>query len=599
MAERSGFSLVRRLLPFARPHLRYVWVMLAAMVLESPVTLVMPLILRTVVDGAVGQASRQGLGSWGLLLAALTLASVLLKLVVDYCSMLFRQRVFTGLRLKLFEHLQSLSLRYYQDRETGQLMSRSLDDVGNLGGVMADAFGRGAISLLKAAACVAMLFYVEWRLAVGGLALALIVFVLQAATSGALRRRNRSVFEAWSALTEALHQAISGHYLVQATASEKREARRLAGSLHATMRAMLRRDLFRLWTGNVFELIAALMPTLIILGGVFLIAGGGFTVGGLFAFYIYLDLLFQSVGRLTAMNPALQTAFSALERIYEVLDARPELTVIGHGIRPPRLQGEVLLERVSFAYTEGREVLSGVDFRVSPRTMVALVGPSGAGKTTLAHLIPRFFDPTAGRLLVDGYEVRTLELASYRRQIGLVPQEVFLFDRTIAENIAYGRPRASRREIEAAAAAANADEFIAAMEQGYDTVIGERGVRLSGGQRQRIAIAREILRDPAILILDEATSSLDSQSEALVQQALYKLLADRTSFVIAHRLSTILRADVILVLDHGRIVAQGRHADLLAEEGLYYRLYHSQFLRHLEDGDLYGLAEPARASARS
>jgi ABC-type multidrug transport system fused ATPase/permease subunit len=268
---------------------------------------------------------------------------------------------------------------------------------------------------------------------------------------------------------------------------------------------------------------------------------------------------------------------ASLERIYEVLDTTPEVISPRPGLRPSPLEGEVVFEGVTFAYRPDVPVLHDIALTIAPRTMVALVGPSGAGKTTLAQLILRFFDPAEGRILIDGNDLRELNLRWYRERIGLVPQDVFLFDRTVADNISYGNTSAGQEEVLAAATAANALEFIEQMPEGFETLIGERGVKLSGGQRQRIAIAREFLRNPRILILDEATSSLDSATERLIQQAMETLLAGRTSVVIAHRLSTVLRADKIVVLDEGRIVEIGRHEELLSAAGLYAALYQSQF----------------------
>ena len=575
------WSLIKRLWPELRPHLRYVWGILIAMLLATPLALASPLIIRLVIDDAIG-GERSQLLDWGLILLAMTLGSVILGLLSGYCSTLFHTKVIYDLRKKLYLHVQRLSLSYYRDKETGYLMSRQVDDVGNLAGVMADAFGKAAIESLRAVAYMGMLFYVEWRMALGGVVLALMIFGFEYAISGQLRRRSREARERWTEVSEALHQSVTGHYLVQSTASERREARRFSGVLHKSVRAGVSRDLFSLWTNHIFHLIAGVAPTLIILAGVYLIVSSDFTVGGLFAFFMYLVQMFGAVGAVAGLNPAMQSSLASLERIFEVLDVEPEIREPECGRRLEHA-GALRFEDVSFSYDEKRPVLQGIDLDLPPQSSVALVGPSGAGKTTLAQLVPRFYDPSEGRILADGIDLRELDLRSFRRQVGIVPQEVFLFDRSVAENIAYGRPGADLSEIREAARAANALDFIEAMDEGFDTMIGERGVKLSGGQRQRLAIARELLRDPAILILDEATSSLDSESEALIQEALATLLAGRSSIVIAHRLSTVIRADQILVLDQGSIVERGRHEELLAKEGLYARLFHSQFSRPFAD----------------
>ncbi len=307
------------------------------------------------------------------------------------------------------------------------------------------------------------------------------------------------------------------------------------------------------------------------------VLAGRLTAGDLVAFIFYAFNIARSVGGLSQLYTVFNSAAGASERIFELLDTTPEVRDAPGATTLPPVRGAVRFEDVSFQYEPGRPVLRGITLSVEPGETVALVGPSGAGKTTLLNLIPRFYDPTAGRLLVDGHDLRAVTLRSLRTQIAVVPQEVHLFGTSIRENIRYGRLDATDAEIEAAARAANAHAFIEALPDGYDTTVGERGLKLSGGQRQRIAIARALLRDARILLLDEATSSLDSASEALVQEALERLMTDRTTFIIAHRLSTVLHADRIVVLDRGRIVQQGTHAALVAEDGLYRDLAALQF----------------------
>lgn len=575
--KESSYQLIKRFWKWVKPHRRYVFAAFGLLLLSTPLSLLSPLIVRRVIDDAVEHTKPDDVFFWGGVLVAMTCVSVLFGLSVGYATTLFHLKVLRDLRLALYSHMQRLSMRYYGDKETGTLMSRQVDDINNLGGVMADSFARAGVDAIQGLGYVVMIFLLEWRMATAGLLLVGLIFGFQYAISGHLRELSKRVRETWTAVSETLHQGLTGQALVRATASEKREKRRFAGVLHESVRAQVRRDLFSLISNQAFGLVGGVGPTVIVIAGVYLIVAGDFTVGGLFAFFMYLVQMFGCVGRITGLNPRLQGSLASLERIYEILEAEPEIESAPQGIRIPRIRGAVRFEQVSFSYESDRPVLEEISLDVEAEKMVALVGPSGAGKTTLAHLVPRFYDPDSGRIFVDDHDLRSLDLRNYRRQVGLVPQEIFLFDRTVAENIAYGSPKVSERDIRAAAEAANALEFIEAMPDGFESLIGERGVRLSGGQRQRLAIAREILRDPSILILDEATSSLDSATEQLIQEALGELLAGRTAFVIAHRLSTVLRADLIVVLDRGRIVETGSHTALLSSGGLYSRLFRTQF----------------------
>ncbi len=579
----KAWPSLKRFWPYVRPHRRYVYRMMALLVVSAPLGVISPLIIRHVIDNAIAGSDRSQFFRWGGILVLLTLGSVLLGLGIGYCSTLFHAKVIRDLRLRLYRHMQGLSLAYFTAKETGHLMSRQIDDIGNLGGVMADSFGRGAVELVKGLVFTGMLFYIEWRMAVGGLILAVLVFGFEYFISRPMREFARTARERWTDVSEHVHQSISGHQLIAATASERRENRRFASVLHRSVRAEVKRDIFALWTNHIFHLIAGIAPTLVILVGAYLIVTSDFTVGGLFAFFMFLMQMFGAFAAVAALNPALQNSLASLERIFEVLDTPPDVSIASEPVRITSISGRVTLRDVDFSYNDERVILRSINMDVAPRTMVALVGPSGAGKTTLAQLIPRFHDPSDGDVLVDGQNLRGLDLTHYRRSVGYVPQEVFLFDRSIADNIRIGNPEATDEQLLNAASAANALAFIEETEDGFDTIIGERGVRLSGGQRQRLAIAREILRDPAILILDEATSSLDSESERLIQEALMTLFRGRTSFVIAHRLSTVIRADVIMVMDSGEIVEQGSHESLLADDGLYARLYRSQFKNNTRD----------------
>jgi ABC-type multidrug transport system fused ATPase/permease subunit len=451
-------------------------------------------------------------------------------------------------------------------------MSVLSDDVANLGGVMADRLGTAVNAAVRFLVVGAILVVREWRLAAVAVLGALLILGVNLAFSRALRTRGREVRERMQDLSVAQHQALTGQQLIRTTASEPFELRRYANALGDAVRAIVRRDFFGLWTGHPSVVLGGLLPIVVLLFGAAFIAEGAITQGDLFAIFIFLGQFFDAAMTLGRLNPEFQASLASLDRIADLLEAEKTERQPTGSRTLPHLAGEVRYEDVRFGYGPPGavpEVLHGVSFGAAAGKTVAVVGRSGAGKTTLLSLIPRFFEPWSGRILLDGVPLSEVDVRWLRRRVGIVPQDVFLFDRTIAENIAYGSPDATRAMIETAAEAAHALGFIREMPAGLDTRIGERGVKLSAGQRQRLAIAREILRSPAILILDEATSSLDSETEREVQMALARLLENRTAFVIAHRLATVRNADMILVLDGGRLVGTGTHAELQRDCPVY------------------------------
>jgi subfamily B ATP-binding cassette protein MsbA len=396
-----------------------------------------------------------------------------------------------------------------------------------------------------------------------------------------IRKISREAHDALAALAALAEEALAGVRIVKSFAREPYETQRYSDGLERLFAIALRRVRARSILGPLIGLLAFSAIAVVLWFGSREVIAGRLTTGQLVSFLLYTMMIASPLGAFTALYSQLQQALGASERVFELLDTPPEMRDAPDAVALPPITGQVRFEEVSFDYGDSeqtREVLQRVSLAVEPGQVAALVGPSGAGKTTLVNLIPRFYDPTQGRILVDGYDIRRVQMRSLREQIGIVPQETALFSGSVQDNIAYGKLDATQEEIEAAARAANAHDFILALPEGYATLVGERGVKLSGGQRQRIAIARALLKNPRILILDEATSSLDSESELAVQEALERLMRDRTTFVIAHRLSTIINADWIIVLAGGQIVEQGPHAELLAQEGgLYRRMYALQF----------------------
>ncbi len=515
-----------------------------------------------------------------LVFAALTLAAWLVKCVFSfgnrYLSQRFAQGLIRELRERLNDHLMKQSLAFHRSRATGDLLSRVSNDVMVLQRALSTDLVEAARSPLTIVIAVAVMASLEWRLTLFALACVPGVSLVIAHSGDRLRVLTREVQRRLGRLNAYVQERLVGIETVQIFGMEEKEAERFREINESNYRANMRVAQVISVLLPLVEVISAFgMLVLIYVAGYFTIKGP-LTVATLIAFAYVGQRLGSKLGLLGKIWLSGQQAAAAGDRIFEVLDTREEVPEAPGARELPRVEGRIAFHHVEFRYGDGGAVLRDVEVRIEPGQVVALVGASGAGKTSLVNLIPRFYDPTAGRIEIDGVDIAEVTLRSLRAQIGIVPQEPILFSGSVRDNIAYGKPEAGLAEVEEAARAANAAEFIADLPEGFDTTVGERGAKLSGGQRQRIAIARAVLRDPRVLILDEATSALDAESEALVQDALERLMEGRTTLIIAHRLSTIQRADRILVLEGGLIVEDGTHAELFSEGGVYRRLYEAQ-----------------------
>lgn len=582
-SDKSGSDIwptLKRFLPYLFPYWRKFVVIFSLIILVTAFELVRPKIIGMIVDeAAAGQSWQKAIWLLAIFLISVVGRSAAL-LTRNFLMQRTGMRVTCDMRVNIFRHLQNLSLRFYDARHTGKIVSRISTDTGAFHNLVTGASVNLLGDFVMIIGVLVILLNTNWKLALITYAVLPFFLINYFWHKRRLRVESRRHRRNWDSVLSFLHERIASTRLVRAFATEDSEVevfrQRIEADYVNFTRVVWRNSLL-----NVGADFLAGIGTFMVLGyGAYLVMNEkDFSVGDMTSFIFFLALLYTPIIRIVESNAVIQQAATSLEKIFTLLDTRPHIPENDDLPQLPNLKGRVTFDNVSFAYRPQHPTLRDLQFEVPPGETYALVGPSGSGKTTIITLLARFYDPTAGRILVDGQDIREFNVQSLRRQVGIVMQDNILFSGTIADNIKYGRPGASHEEVVQAAEAANAHEFITKLPQGYETWLGERGVQLSGGQRQRVAIARVILKNPRILILDEATSALDTESERQVQEALDRLMKGRTSIVIAHRLSTVINADKILVLKQGVVVESGRHEELLRQDGVYRHLHQLQFAK--------------------
>ncbi len=613
-------DLLRRVWAYARPYSRGIVLILVTIVGISVLSLIPPLLIRDLIDRALPERDITRLNLLALGMVAVPLVNGLLGVVQRLFSARIGEGIIYDLRRDLYAHLQRLSLRFFTNTHAGELMSRLNNDVVGAQRAVTGTLMTLASNSVSLVATLIVMLGLEWRLTLLGIAI-LPLFVLPARRIGrTLRRITRESMDLNARMNAVMNETlnISGALLVKIFGRYNDEVRRF-GERAADVRDIgVRQAVIGRWFMLGLSLVSAIGSALVFWAGGHLVLRGAFTIGTIVAFTAYLRELYGPLMALTNVRVDFATSMVSFERVFEVLDLPLEIDDPPNPTRLEHVEGSIRFEDVSFSYRAGPEsaaslrtikrfrrggatttlppladvpereereekegeprlALKDVSFEIQPGEVAALVGPSGAGKTTVTYLVPRLYDPTHGRVLLDGHDLREFALEWLSDHIGMVTQETYLFHDTVRSNLLYARPDARQAQLEEACRAANIHQFIQSLPDGYDTLVGERGYRLSGGEKQRVAIARVILKDPKVLILDEATSHLDSQSEALIQEAMQEVMRGRTSLVIAHRLSTVVGADRILVMDEGRLLDQGTHEQLLAHGGLYATLYETQF----------------------
>ncbi len=602
-------ALLRRVLAYARPYSVFLALSLVIIIITSILGLISPLIFREMIDDVLPNGDTSRLNVLALVIVAIPFATGLLGVAQRYFNSRTGEGIILDLRWQMYQHMQWMSLRFFTETKAGEVISRFSSDVVGAQSAIVGTIPTIVTNIVTLVAALTIMISIEWRLTLLSLALFPLFILPARRVARALREIRRQSMEHNAEMTSHIREtlSISGALLMKTFGRQRQELKKYRESAGNVADIGVRRSLVSGWFFLGLSIISAVGTALIYwLGGHFVI-NGDISIGTIVAFVSYVAQIFGPITALSNLQVQFATAMVSFERVFEYMDMEIEIQDKPDAHQLEQVHGRIRFLDISFTYTSDEEwealkarktaideedvvdlptfiatrryAIQDVSLSIEPGQLVALVGPSGAGKTTITYLLPRLYDPTAGLITLDGYDLRDVTQESLAAQIGMVTQETYLFHDTIRANLLYARPEATAADLESACRAANIHDFIISLPEGYDTMVGERGYRLSGGEKQRLAIARVILKDPCVLILDEATSHLDSTSEALIQAALEPLLEGRTSLVIAHRLSTILAADQILVLDQGQLVEQGNHDELMARGGLYAQLYKTQFRR--------------------
>ena len=570
--------MIKRFLPYYKPYIRTVILVIVGSLLLSSLELTFPLVLRYVMNTVIPQGEMHVLYLYSGMLLGLYCLGYLLNYVVTYYGHFMGAKIENDMRHDLFKHLESLSFRYFDNSKTGQLMSRITGDIAEIGELSFRGPNDIVVCSLTMTGTIGILFFMNWKLAIFITILLLVKTVETILTNRKMKASFKLNRVRAGEISAQVEDSLTGIRVVKAFTNEEFELKKFSRVSNALLDARVAsyKILARFSSGISF-FSSIINVAMLVIGGT-MIAMGQLPVSDFVAFFLYVGSIFMKpVLRLTVFTEMYQRGMAGFARFCEIMDDKPDFADASDAINCDRLDGNIFFKDVTFSYDHSSKVITNINLNIKAGEIVAFVGPTGVGKTTICNLIPRFYDVQKGAIYIDGIDIKNIKLESLRRNIGIVQQDVFIFSENVHDNIAYGRIDATEDEVIAAAKAAEAHEFIVALPDGYDTNIGERGVKLSGGQKQRISIARIFLKNPPILILDEATSALDNETEKKIQRALNSLSKNRTTLIIAHRLATVQKADRIVVLTDEGIVEQGKHEELLAKKGVYYDLYQAQF----------------------